>query len=85
MLSNLTTSISTRTVSSSRAISWLKAAKRHFTNRDALRVVYGVQVGEDLYVLHAFQKKWKQGIGTPKAGIGVIEEQLQRLKEALRR
>jgi phage-related protein len=33
---------------------------------DAFRVVYAVQLGEDIWVVHAFQKKSTQGIKTPK-------------------
>src|SRR5882672_2744189 len=32
---------------------------------NAFRVVYAVQIGADLWVVHAFQKKSKQGIKTP--------------------
>jgi phage-related protein len=51
---------------------------------DAFRVVYAVQIGADVWVLHAFQKKSTTGIKTPKAEIDLIEERLKRLKEALR-
>lgn len=51
---------------------------------DAYRVIYAVQVGADLWVLHAFQKKSKTGIKTPKAEIDLIAERLRRLKEGLR-
>ena len=51
---------------------------------DALRVVYAVQLGDDVWVVHAFQKKSKTGIKTPKAEIDLIHERLKRLKEALR-
>ena len=34
--------------------------------------------------VHAFQKKSKSGIGTPKAEIDLIRERIKRLKEALR-
>lgn len=51
---------------------------------DAYRVVYGVQIGDDVWILHAFQKKSKTGIKTPKAEIDLITERLKRLKEALR-
>lgn len=50
----------------------------------AFRVVYAVQIGDDIWVLHAFQKKSKTGIKTPKAEIDLIHERLKRLKEALR-
>ena len=39
-------------------------AFQHHT--DAYRVIYAVQIGEDLWVIHAFQKKAKKGIATPK-------------------
>jgi phage-related protein len=48
-------------------------------NADAYRLVYAVQIGEKLYVLHAFQKKSKSGIETPKPDIDLIK---QRYKEA---
>lgn len=50
---------------------------------DAYRVVYVVQIGSDIWVLHAFQKKSKSGIKTPKAEIDLITERLKRLKETL--
>jgi phage-related protein len=34
--------------------------------------------------VHAFQKKSKSGVKTPKAEIDLIAERLKRLKEALR-
>ncbi len=51
---------------------------------DAFRVVYAVQVGEELWVLHAFQKKSTQGIKTPRREIELIKDRLKRLKEMLR-
>jgi phage-related protein len=50
---------------------------------DAYRVVYAVQIGADIWVVHAFQKKSKSRIKTPKAEIDLINERLKRLKEAL--
>jgi phage-related protein len=50
---------------------------------DAFRVVYGIQIGEDIWVLHAFQKKSTQGIKTPQHEIELIENRLKRLKELL--
>ena len=35
---------------------------------DAFRVLYAVQIGDDLWVIHAFQKKSKSGIKTPQIG-----------------
>jgi phage-related protein len=51
---------------------------------DAFRVVYAVQLGEDLWVIHAFQKKSTQGIKTPQREIELIKDRLKRLKEFLR-
>lgn len=51
---------------------------------DAFRVVYAVQIGTDIWVIHAFQKKSTQGIKTPKHEIDLVHDRLKRLKEALR-
>ncbi|MGH9352424.1 MAG: type II toxin-antitoxin system RelE/ParE family toxin [Terriglobia bacterium] len=51
---------------------------------DAFRVVYAVQLGEEVWVVHAFQKKSKQGIRTPKREIDLVKDRLKRLKEMLR-
>ncbi len=49
----------------------------------AFRVVYAVQLAEDIWVIHAFQKKSTEGIKTPKREIDLITDRLKRLKEAL--
>ena len=51
---------------------------------DAFRVVYAVQIGTDLWVIQAFQKKSKTGIKTPQVEIELIRERLKRLKEMVR-
>ncbi len=51
---------------------------------DAFRVVYAVQLAEDIWVVHAFQKKSTQGVKTPKHEIDLIKDRLKRLKEMLR-
>jgi phage-related protein len=51
---------------------------------DAFRVVYAVQIGDDIWVVHAFQKKSTQGIKTPKHEIDLVRDRLKRLKEMLR-
>ena len=51
---------------------------------DAFRVVYALQQGDDIWVVHAFQKKSKSGIATPKQEIELVRERIKRLKEALR-
>ena len=45
------------------------------------RAVYTVKFEEVVYVLHAFQKKSKQGIVTPKQDIELVEARLKRAKE----
>jgi phage-related protein len=42
--------------------------------------VYTVRLAERVFVLHAFQKKSRSGIATPKADIELIR---QRLKQAV--
>lgn len=60
----------------------LELALKH--KGDAYRVVYVLQIGADIWIVHAFQKKSKSGIATPKAEIDLIRERIKRLKEALR-
>jgi phage-related protein len=55
-------------------------SKRYDT--DTYRAVYAVKIGEKIYVLHAFQKKSKQGIKTPQSDVDLIK---QRYKDALAR
>lgn len=50
---------------------------------DAFRVVYAVQLADEIWVVHAFQKKSTQGIKTPKHEIDLIKDRLKRLKEML--
>jgi phage-related protein len=50
-------------------------------NKDAYRLVYGVQIGEKVYVLHAFQKKSKHGIATPKQDIDLIKQRYREAQE----
>ena len=50
---------------------------------DAFRVVYTVQAGDDIWVIHAFQKKSTRGIKTPTSEIDLIKDRLKRLKEML--
>jgi phage-related protein len=51
---------------------------------DAFRVVYAVQLAEEIWVIHAFQKKSTRGTKTPQREIDLIKDRLKRLKEVLR-
>ena len=51
---------------------------------NAFRTVYAVQIHDDLWVIHASQKKSTKGIKTPKHEIELIMDRLKRLKETLR-
>jgi phage-related protein len=51
---------------------------------DAFRVVYALQLGPDIWVVHAFQKKSITGIKTPKREIDLVKDRLKRLKEILK-
>ena len=48
---------------------------------DTYRAVYTTKIGDKVYVLHAFQKKSKKGIQTPKKEIGLIERRLKQAQE----
>ena len=50
---------------------------------DAFRVVYAVQLAEDIWVVHAFQKKSTRGIKTSKPDVDLIKNRLIRLREML--
>ncbi|HEX4136462.1 MAG TPA: type II toxin-antitoxin system RelE/ParE family toxin [Bryobacteraceae bacterium] len=51
---------------------------------DAYRIVYAVQIAGEIWVIHAFQKKSRQGIKTPKREIDLVKDRFKRLTEALR-
>lgn len=51
---------------------------------DAFRAIYVLKIHEDIWVIHAFQKKSKSGIKTPQVEVDLIRERLKRLKEALK-
>jgi phage-related protein len=48
---------------------------------DTYRAVYTVRFKDAIYVLHAFQKKSKKGIATPKHEIGLVKKRLAWAKE----
>ena len=54
-------------------------ALRHAT--DAYRVVLAVQLGDRVYVLHAFQKKSKKGVATPKHDVDLIKKRYRDARE----
>lgn len=44
---------------------------------DAFRAVYTVRIGDAVHVLHAFQKKSKSGVATPRPDVELIEKRLK--------
>jgi phage-related protein len=48
---------------------------------DTYRAVYTVRFYSAVYVLHAFQKKSKSGIATPRHEIALIEQRLKRAQQ----
>ena len=48
---------------------------------EAYRTVLAVQLGKKIYVLHAFQKKSKKGIETPKHDVELIKQRYAEAKE----
>ena len=51
---------------------------------DAYRVVYALQLDDDIWVVHAFQKKSTSGSATPKHEIDLVRDRIKRLKEILK-
>ncbi len=48
---------------------------------DTYRAIYTLRFAGAVYVLHAFQKKSKSGIATPRHEIALIEQRLNRARE----
>ena len=59
----------------------LEIAVRYRT--DAYRVVYITEMAGTLWVIHAFEKKSKKGIRTPKTDVDLVRARLARLKKEL--
>ncbi|MBL8201045.1 MAG: type II toxin-antitoxin system RelE/ParE family toxin [Chromatiales bacterium] len=51
---------------------------------NAFRLVYALQLGAEVWVIHAFQKKATRGIKTPKQEIELIRRRLKQLEGILR-
>jgi phage-related protein len=52
---------------------------------DTYRAVYAVQIADEIYVLHAFQKKSKSGIKTPKQDVELIKQRYRQAVEEAKR
>ena len=50
---------------------------------NAFRVLYAVQIADEIWVIHAFQKKSTQGVKTPRHEVELIKSRLKQLKEML--
>ncbi len=48
------------------------------------RAVYTVSIGDVIYVIHAFQKKSKAGIATPKSEIELVQQRLKQLRSEVK-
>lgn len=48
---------------------------------DTYRAIYTVKLAGAVYVLHAFQKKSKKGIATPKHVMDLVKERLQQARK----
>ncbi|MCU0830614.1 MAG: type II toxin-antitoxin system RelE/ParE family toxin [Rhizobiaceae bacterium] len=48
------------------------------------RVVYAVRIGDDVWVVHAFQKKSTSGIATAKRDVDLIDSRLHQIREHLK-
>ena len=59
-----------------------EVALRH--RNDAYGTIYTVHFKDAVWVVHAFQKKSKSGIKTPKQEIDLVLDRIRRLKEQLK-
>lgn len=57
----------------------IELVERH--DGDTYRCVYNVRIDDDIYVLHAFQKKSTSGIALPKHDKDTIEARLKAAKQ----
>jgi phage-related protein len=57
----------------------IEIALRH--DGEAYRTVVALQLGTTIYVLHAFRKKSKKGIATPKQDVDLIKQRYKEAKE----
>ena len=57
----------------------IEIAIRH--DGEAYRTVVALQLGRNIYVLHAYQKKSKKGIATPKQDVNLIKQRYKEAKE----
>ena len=57
----------------------IEIAIRH--DGEAYRTVVALQFGRNIYVLHAYQKKSKKGIATPKQDVDLIKQRYKEAKE----
>ena len=57
----------------------IEIAIRH--DGEAYRTVVALQLGRNIYVLHAYQKKSKKGIATPKQVVDLIKQRYKEAKE----
>ena len=76
-----------QTPDNTKPLTGLGAGVKEIILRDAsgtYRVVYALKIDADIWVIHAFKKKSKKGIKTPKEEIAVVKTRLKRLKEILR-
>lgn len=48
---------------------------------DTFRAMYTTRIGDEVYVLHAFQKKSKKGVATPQHELDVIEGRLKAARQ----
>lgn len=54
-------------------------------NTNTYRLIYTLQLKKNIYVLHAFQKKSKQGISTPQHDMDVVEKRMKQAEEDQKR
>ncbi|MEQ9209023.1 MAG: type II toxin-antitoxin system RelE/ParE family toxin, partial [Pseudomonadales bacterium] len=57
----------------------IEIAVKH--DKEAYRCVQAVRLGKSIYILHAFQKKSKKGIATPRQDVELIKRRYKEARE----
>lgn len=60
----------------------MEIALKH--DKNAYRIIYALKLGDDIYVIHAWQKKSPKGIKTAQKDVNLIKERIKKLKEQLK-
>lgn len=53
-------------------------------DKDTYRSIYAMKINEDIWVIHAFKKKSKSGVKTPREEIDLVKARIKQLKAIMK-